>query len=154
MLRFIEPGKNPYLLLIIPILIATTILSPPFADGLQDPPFDRMVISYPAGNGAGTTIYIPMVINLDPQETIFGYEWSSIALNHGVDLMAAANSSFVRRAAVWWPDVEPTKGTYNWATLSGIEQELLLARSRDMKVILVVRGTPDWAQADPPYDKL
>jgi hypothetical protein len=89
----------------------------------------------------------------DPRDTIFGYEYGGITESNGLELMATARASWVRRAGIWWPDVEPTKGTYNWSALSGFEQEFLRARDRSMEVILVVRGTPDWAQADYPWNE-
>jgi hypothetical protein len=101
----------------------------------------------------GSTIYLPLTTRYHPKETIFGYEWSKIANNHGLQEMGDAGATWVRRAGIWWPDVEPTKGTYDWTALTTFETEFMRARSKDMQVIIVVRGTPDWAQADPPYDQ-
>ena len=98
-------------------------------------------------------IYLPNMSRYYPVDTIFGYEYSIITESHGLELMATAQASWVRRAAIWWPDVEPTKGTYNWSALSGLEQEFLRAHDRSMEVIIVVRGTPDWAQADHPWNE-
>jgi len=88
-----------------------------------------------------------------PQDNIFGYEYGEILEEHGLGLMADAGAGWVRRAGIWWPDVEPVKGTYDWSVLESFEDEFLRAYQSGMKVILIVRGAPDWAQADPPYNR-
>ena len=97
--------------------------------------------------------YLPLTQYDHPISTIFGYEYGAISEGNGLNEMRAAGANWVRRAGIWWPDVEPTKGTYNWDAMSGLESEFLLARAKNMRVIIVVRGTPTWAQADPPYDR-
>jgi hypothetical protein len=89
---------------------------------------------------------------LDPNRSIFGYEFGSISEAHGLEQMYAAGAEWVRRD-IWWANIEPQKGNYNWARMRTIEEEFLLAASRDMRVIVMVRGTPSWAQADYPYNR-
>jgi hypothetical protein len=86
-------------------------------------------------------------------KNIFGYEYGEILEEHGLDLMQAAGAAWVRRAGIWWPDVEPSKGAYDWSQLESFEEEFLRAYQNNMKVILIVRGAPEWAQADPPYNR-
>ena len=61
--------------------------------------------------------------------------------------MAQAGATWVRRNAVVWSQVEPTEGARNWQALAGLENELAGAGKRGLQVILIVRGTPSWAQA-------
>jgi hypothetical protein len=100
-----------------------------------------------------TTIEEPEKRSPISEKNIFGYEYGEIQEEHGLDLMDDAGAVWVRRAGIWWPDVEPAKGVYDWSKLAGFEKEFLLARQRGMNVILIVRGAPEWAQADPPYNR-
>ena len=105
------------------------------------------------GTPSDSLVYLPIAIHGDSFRTIFGYENGSINSGNGVNKMRQAGSNWVRRAGIWWPDVEPTKGTYDWSQLAGFETEFQLARSNNMEVVIIVRGTPSWAQADPPYNR-
>jgi hypothetical protein len=88
-----------------------------------------------------------------PDGNIFGYEYGEILEEHGLELMEDAGAGWVRRAGIWWPDVEPVKGSYDWDKLEGFEEEFMRAYRSGMNVILIVRGAPDWAQADPPHNR-
>ena len=93
-----------------------------------------------------TFLYLPMVYNGAPHENRYGTEIGPITNAAGLVQMTETRMTWIRKAAVWWPDVEPTEGSYNWAALSGLESELTNAYNNDLQVVLVVRGTPDWAQ--------
>lgn len=69
----------------------------------------------------------------------------------GLGRMVQAGATWVRRAGVWWPDVEPTEGVFSWTVMSGMETEFANAAARDVQVILVVRGAPGWAQKYQPW---
>ena len=69
-----------------------------------------------------------------------------LTTGRGLDQMAAADISWTRRNAVLWSSVESTEGTYNWSALAGLESELQDASSRGIRVILIVRSTPEWAR--------
>ena len=58
---------------------------------------------------------------------------------------------WVRRNGIKWHEVEPTEGQRDWQVLSDIETELQALNEQDQEVILVVRGTPNWAQKVPGY---
>ena len=92
------------------------------------------------------TLYLPLVSNRFPLETVFGAEMDQITTDGGLDQVAAANTTWVRRNGVLWADVEPDKGTRNWGALAGLEQELRDASAKNLQVILIVRKTPLWAQ--------
>ena len=92
------------------------------------------------------TLYLPLVSNRFPLETVFGAEMDQITTDGGLDQVVAANTTWVRRNGVLWADVEPDKGTRNWGALAGLEQELRDASAKNLQVILIVRKTPLWAQ--------
>ena len=60
-----------------------------------------------------------------------------------------AGAYWARFAGVWWPDVEPEEGQRNWAALESYERELAAAAALGKQSLLIVRGTPAWAQALP-----
>jgi hypothetical protein len=63
-------------------------------------------------------------------------------------LLRGAGVSWVRRNALLWAAVEPEEGARNWAALAALDQELQTAAKLGMRVILIIRDTPAWAQRD------
>jgi hypothetical protein len=104
-----------------------------------------------AADSSPYTLYLPRISNRFPLETIFGVEMNPITTGGGLDLVAAANTTWVRRNGVLWADVETNEGVRDWSALAGLEQELIDASANNMQVILIVRKTPDWAQKVPGY---
>lgn len=97
-----------------------------------------------------TTLYLPLVARNFPLQTVFGAEMDSITPGGGLTAMAAAQTQWVRRAAVEWHLIQPVENqSPNWSALAGLEQELLNAAQNKLSVILVVRGVPGWAQVVP-----
>ena len=96
------------------------------------------------------TIYLPLVTNLFPLSTVFGVEMEAITAGGGMEEVAASQVTWVRRNGVNWSELQPDKAVApDWSKLSGLEQELADAFERNLKVILVVRGTPVWARRYP-----
>ena len=94
-----------------------------------------------------TQTAIPPTPTPDPTPPpIFGAEMYAIDAGGGLNQMAAANMSWVRRNAVVWSSIESTEGTYNWSAMAGLETELQNASSKGIQVILIVRSTPEWAR--------
>lgn len=56
---------------------------------------------------------------------------------------------WVRRNALLWSAVEAVQGFRDWSAVTDLEQELIQLSQAGLEVILVVRGTPEWAQAFP-----
>ncbi len=77
----------------------------------------------------------------------------------GIELDTFNTANFewlVKSGAYWlryngllWSEVEPQEGARNWSALSELEGNLIQAAQLNLKVILVVRSTPEWAQAIP-----
>jgi hypothetical protein len=61
--------------------------------------------------------------------------------------MLSAHTTWVRRNGLLWSDISPNNAAErNWAAVTGLEQELSRASNRGLQVILIIRGTPTWAQ--------
>ena len=95
-------------------------------------------------------LYLPVVSGA-PIETLYGVEMPGISDGTGLAQIRAAGASWIKLAGVWWPDVEPQQGVRNWAALAAYDASLANVADKQMNVILVVRGTPIWAQLYPPY---
>jgi hypothetical protein len=63
-----------------------------------------------------------------------------------VRLIAQAGFSWTRFNSLEWQLVEPSKGARDWAAVEALESQLLDASALGLETILIVRGTPDWAQ--------
>ncbi len=64
------------------------------------------------------------------------------------NLVSQANASWVR-LELNWSLVEPVEGQRVWASVATLEEQLINAFQNQLEVILIVRGTPPWAQAIP-----
>jgi hypothetical protein len=82
----------------------------------------------------------------EPPPSIFGVEMDQITTGGGLDQVAAANTSWVRRNAVVWSSIETTEGKYDWSGMAGLESELQNASIKNISVVLIVRSTPQWAR--------
>jgi hypothetical protein len=80
--------------------------------------------------------------------SVLGIEAAALTPAH-LSLIDEAGAGWVRRNALLWSEVEPREGGRNWAAVAGLEQELRDAARTGLKTILVVRGTPPWAQKLP-----
>ncbi len=61
-------------------------------------------------------------------------------------LLSDSGTQIVRYGSVIWYMVEPLEGEYNWAALQNIDNALQKLAAQNFNVILIVRGTPGWAQ--------
>jgi hypothetical protein len=76
---------------------------------------------------------------------------------HGIEIHQAADVALTSQAgAYWlrynallWNRVEPQPGDRKWSALAGLEDELQSAAAQGLQVIVIVRGTPSWAQQVP-----
>jgi hypothetical protein len=113
----------------------TSAAAPPFV-GIQTP--------------ALYTLYLPVAAART--DTIFGLGTTSLTPERGLDDIVALGTTWVRSGSLLWRDVEPVEGGgYHWDApgVRAIEQEMLNASSHNLKLILIVRGSPAWATS--PY---
>ena len=93
-----------------------------------------------------TSNYTPTV--LEPTEaTVFGIETANL-LNAGQGI-AGAGASWVRRNSLVWHQVEPIQGMRSWRAAANLEKEMIRASELNLKFVLIIRGTPGWAQQVP-----
>jgi hypothetical protein len=81
--------------------------------------------------------------------SVFGVE-----INRGHVAAVAARAeearvSWVRYNSILWPEVEGSRGARDWSKLKGVEEELRTLSARGMTPMVIVRGTPGWAQKVP-----
>ena len=92
-----------------------------------------------------TTDYTPTV--LQPEgATVFGIEPNAPFAN--LDKVGTATASYARMNGLDWSVVEPNPGERRWEA-TGIETALKHASELNLKVVLIIRGTPAWAQKTP-----
>ncbi len=63
--------------------------------------------------------------------------------------LAESGADWVRYNGILWHEVEPTPGARNWSALQQVEAELLAINAAGAIPMVVVRGVPPWAQAQP-----
>jgi hypothetical protein len=83
-----------------------------------------------------------------PELSFLGIE---IAGEKDLELADQLGTFWVRRNGVLWHGIEPIEGQRDWDVMSGLETELKTLSETNREVILIVRGTPDWAQTIPGY---
>lgn len=92
-------------------------------------------------------VYLPLVVKRAPLETIFGVEMLPLSNSQGLQQMLTAGATWVRRNGLEWDSISPNNASErNWAAVAALEQELQDATARGLNIILVIRGTPAWAQ--------
>jgi hypothetical protein len=95
------------------------------------------------------TVYLPFVTARN--DTVYGVEMTAVSDGAGLALMRAAGNTWIHLSAIKWNTVEPTETQRNWSALAFMEQNFLNAQASNMKPVVAVRGTPDWAQLYPPW---
>jgi hypothetical protein len=91
-----------------------------------------------------STIYLPLVRRNVPMPTIFGIQVKPLNNDGGLDLAAAAGTTW-SRVDVSWGAIEPTPGARNWSAHANLSQRLIEASQSGMKVIGILGTTPTWA---------
>lgn len=81
--------------------------------------------------------------------SVFGVEISAGRTVEQAARAAAAGASWSRYNAVLWSSVEAAPGQRDWARLKGFEAEITAATAQGLTPLVIVRGTPGWAQRVP-----
>ncbi len=82
-----------------------------------------------------------------PTNNPFGFDMHAASSDSAMQFAAAAKPRWSRAGTVFWSDVEPTRGTYNWDALAGVEINVRRLRAVGIEPTLVVQRTPAWAQS-------
>jgi hypothetical protein len=88
---------------------------------------------------------VPPVV-ATPVAPLFPLTGIEIASYGDIDQAVQAGAYWVRRNGLIWSVVEPGEGMREWQTLVTLDQELQSISAQGMQAILIVRGTPAWAQ--------
>lgn len=86
-----------------------------------------------------------------PLQTVFGVEMTHLTDASGSQELINAGTSWARFSwsGVQWSKVETQQGVYDWSVLSQLDNDLEIAAQNHVQSLVVVRGTPDWAQQVP-----
>jgi hypothetical protein len=94
--------------------------------------------------GPSETPVPPLVVTpIAPQFPMMGI---AIVSSADIEQAAQAGAYWVRGNSLLWSVVEPAEGTRDWGAVASLERELESISSYGMQTILIVRGTPSWAQ--------
>lgn len=64
-------------------------------------------------------------------------------------LLGEPGLTLMRHNGLLWQSVEPLEGERDWTALAELDQKLERASASGLSAILIVRGTPEWAQQFP-----
>jgi len=151
---WLSPKKFSLVLVLAAILLSTSIFFLKHIQGWHPVQFadassekNSVSTAIRASDTSTTTAFLPAIAhNYPPPPPVFGVEMQQISTSHGVNQAVDADVYWVRRNGITWHEVEATQGVRNWNVLSGFEDELELASQNGMTPIVIVRGTPVWAQ--------
>ncbi|WP_152541341.1 hypothetical protein [Kallotenue papyrolyticum] len=105
--------------------------------------------SFPS-TGSATTIHLPLIMHRwPPPPSIFGAEINPGRVSNSVGWAREAQLYWIRYNGILWSEVEPTPGEYRWSGLASVESELRALHAQGLTPMVVVRGTPGWAQQLP-----
>jgi hypothetical protein len=101
-----------------------------------------------AAPGAGPSVFLPLMVGGNPPvSTVFGVEVGSLADSQALADTEAVDPTWIRRNSLNWSEIQPTKsGGYNWPAGSVLEADMIKASQLGANMLLIVRGTPSWAQ--------
>jgi hypothetical protein len=100
-----------------------------------------------AAESLATRLYLPAVLHVYPSFSGFGIETASLLEDASLSA-GLLNASFLRRNGLSWADVAPAEELRYWP--AELEAELAYNSGYlHLELILVVRRTPEWAQALP-----
>lgn len=89
---------------------------------------------------------VPTRIPDPPGVTTFGVEVNKGYVRSSIDKLAQTGASWVRYNGILWHEVEAVEGTPDWSKLEEVEQELLVLNENGLIPMVIIRGTPAWAQ--------
>jgi len=105
-----------------------------------------------AAAASPSTLYLPLVNNrFPPPPSVFGVEINRGQVAATISQAADAGAYWVRYGSILWNEVEAVQGNFNWNALDGMASEIEMIRANGMEPMVIIRGTPTWAQKIPGY---
>ncbi len=93
------------------------------------------------------TVYLPLIAqNFPLPPSVFGVEINWKKVSATASKADDAGVWWVRYNGILWSEVEGTQGVRDWSKLASVEEELRMLAERGLTPIVIVRGTPLWAQ--------
>lgn len=133
--------------LIVGLVIVSLVLSIGF--NLRQGRFQfPSALARDASQDAADPVYLPLVKNGHPGQSIFGIETRLEPEERYYDAYAT-KASWLRFNRVLWHEIEPQQGQRDWSQLDSLKDDIIRANSINMNAIIIVRGTPSWAQKVP-----
>lgn len=117
---------------------------------LPDP--DVKVIVQSTSTTAFDTVPTPTIqdiVQTDGPVMAFGMESHAADFQDHAPLLGEPGLTLMRHNGLLWHAVEPVEGERDWSVLSELEGNLERAAASGLSTILIVRGTPEWAQLTP-----
>jgi len=93
-------------------------------------------------------LFLPTVAQPPSHPMVMGVEMDSVREGSLLDLASQANVKWVRRNGVFWDQIERTEGIRDWSWMAELENEMAVLHQNGMELVLIVRGVPEWAQAE------
>lgn len=81
--------------------------------------------------------------------TVFGLEITSGSVGAAASRAGATGATWARYGMLRWSAVEPEPGARNWAALKPAEDEIRQLADQGLTPIVIIHGTPKWAQQLP-----
>ncbi len=99
-------------------------------------------------------VFLPLIIRppappIAWPEAQFGINVANFTTGGGINQVVESGAGWVRGPAVNWAEVEAVEGVRDWSVLAALDIELDSVSQMGLTPILIVSGTPSWAQAVP-----
>jgi hypothetical protein len=108
---------------------------------------DRLHAWPPLQASQPLTVYLPLVgRNFPPPPPVFGVEINRSYVSAIASRASEAGVWWVRYNGLLWSEVEATQGVRDWTALANEESELQALATQGLTPMVVIRGTPAWAQ--------
>ncbi len=120
--------------------------TPPLSAATAAPAVSPMPTSMQASEPLATQPWPTPTLPPEMRMPLFGVEPRHPTDDRVLTLLAQSGARVVRYGSVLWDAVEPQDGVYRWDVLSGMDAALEALSAQGVEIILVVRGTPLWAQ--------
>lgn len=81
-----------------------------------------------------------------PDTILYGTESKNLGFQTSGELIQDSGLILIRHNGLVWQEIEEIEGERNWAAAAEMEEFLITTSENGLDTILIVRGTPAWAQ--------
>lgn len=99
-------------------------------------------------------VFLPLIIRapvppVEWPEAQFGLNVANFTTGGGINQVVDSGAKWVRGPVVNWAEVETAEGVRDWSVLAALDIEIDTTSEMGLIPILIVTGTPAWAQVVP-----